>query len=592
MIEELERIEKEVQKAKSGENAEKFLDEHGRFIPKLLADEIMEKYHFITLIDTDEIYVYLDGYYQPIGESIIKKECRIQLGEEYRKNRASEVIDFIKASTYTKRREEPPHLIPLENGVLDLKDMVLKPSSPDLMFFNKLPVKYNPHADCPNIKKFLSEVAGCREDIEILLEVVGFCLYRDYFIAKALMLVGDGSNGKSTFLNLVKTFLGNQNVSSRSLQELEENRFAKADLQHKLANIYADLTNQALFRTGTFKMLSGRDQITAEKKFFNSFQFTNYAKLLFSANKVPEAYDDTDAFFRRWIIIVFPNRFESDKADPKILEKLAVEEELSSLLNLALEALKKLLEKGQFSFSKTTEETKQDYIRKSSPIAAFVQDCIEIDSDAFVIKKDLYNLFAAYCRARDLPTVTQDTFFKSIMRHVTITDFRPKLDGQRLHTFRGVRYSLNVSTLFKEISEKEAQNRLASSLSNVSMVFYSFFERKDEYENAGYNVEEIPSDQSYIKIRIALDTLDTPDILKKKASLGKSIQERLDSTGKQLISAVIPKLRSSFSAGSQRDFEDLATKHGLTQEEAQSLFNRLVEEGMLGLDPEGFWRWV
>jgi putative DNA primase/helicase len=263
------------------------------------------------------------------------------------------------------------------------------------------------------------------------------------------MLVGGGSNGKSTWLALNKTFLGQENVSGRGLHDLEDNRFAKADLHAKLANIYADLPDRSLQRTGTFKMLTGKDLITAERKFQNPFTFVNYAKLLFSANKVPEAQDDSDAFFRRWIVIVFANTFEGDKCDPHIIEKLTTDQELSGLLNLALQGLKRLLKKGEFSHSKTTQEVKEDYIRKASPLAAFVLDCLETDSDAFIAKKELYQVFTEYCRRNSLPTVTQETFYKNLPRHATVADHRPTIQGNRPYTFKGIRFSLGVSNLSK-----------------------------------------------------------------------------------------------------------------------------------------------
>lgn len=479
------------------ESFDYFCDDKGQFIPAKLAEWIMGKYSLATMMDNEETYVYLDGFFQPQGNILIKKAAKEALEDEYRKNRALEVLDYIKVSTYTTRREEPPHLIPLENGVLDLskEPFELKPHSPDYMFFNKLPVKYDPEAECPAIKKFLREITNSEEDVTLLEEVIGFCLYREYFVAKSLMLVGDGSNGKSTFLNLMKAFLGAVNVSGRSLQDLELHRFAKADLHTKLANIYADLPDKALQSTGTFKMLTGRDLIAAEKKFQRTFHFENYSKLMFSANKVPEAYDDTSAFFRRWIIIVFPKAFVGSDADPYILEKLTTEMELSGLLNLALKGLKKLLKTGLFSHSKTTEETKEDYIRKSSPIAAFVLDCLETDSDAFIEKKPLYTAFAEYCRTLKLPIVLQDTFFKNLPKYITVADYKPTVEGRRIHTFKGIRYGLN-----------------ASSLSRVSRVFHTLIILGDQFKNNGYNVQKL-SDASYIKIAIPLDRVDSLDSL-------------------------------------------------------------------------------
>jgi P4 family phage/plasmid primase-like protien len=477
-----------------------FCDDDGRFIPAKLAEWIMGKYTLITMMDNEETFVYINGFYQPLGDVTVKKLVKETLRDEYRKNRAMEVLDYIKVSTYTTRREEPPHLIPLANGILDLSKnpFELKQHSSSLMFFNKIPVEYETKADSPLIKKFLKEISASEEDVEILLEVIAFALYRDYFLAKALMLVGGGANGKSTFLNLAKAFLGFENISSRSLQELELNRFAKADLQHKLSNVYADLPDKALQSTGTFKMLTGRDPITAEHKFKNSFQFSNYAKLMFSANKVPEAYDDTTAFFRRWIILVFPNEFKEDKADPHILDKIATKQELSGLLNMVIPRLKRLLEKGQFSYSKTTEEIKEDYIRKSSPIAAFVMDCLETDSDAFIIKKELYGVFTEYCRNRAIPMVTETTFFKNLPQHVAITDFKPQLSKSRIYTFRGIRYT----------------PKTVSSMSNVSRVFYILSSLKENYQNSGYHI--IGEYGDYIKIGITLDTLDPLDRCQRK----------------------------------------------------------------------------
>lgn len=474
---------------------EAFFDGDGKFVPPFLARWIMEKYTFLTMTDNEETYVYLDGFYQPLGDILVKKLVKDVLENEYRKNRALEVLDYVKISTYTTRREEPPYLIPLENGILDVskEPFELKQPSPEYMFFNKLPVKHNPEAECPAIKKFMREITNSEEDVTLLEEVIGFCLYREYFNAKALMLVGDGANGKSTFLNMAKQFLGAVNVSGRSLQDLELHRFAKADLHTKLANIYADLPDKALQSTGIFKMLTGRDLIAAEKKFQRTFHFENYAKLMFSANKVPEAYDDTSAFFRRWIIIVFPKAFIGKEADPYILSKLTIETELSGLLNLTLNGLKKLRETGQFSTSKTTEEVKEDYIRKSSPIAAFVLDCLETDSDAFIEKKALYAVFAEYCRNLKLPTVTQDTFFKNLPKYAAISEYRPTIKKQRFTAFKGMRYRVGVSTL-----------------STLSRVFYTLIKLTDQFKNNGYKIKKLPN-TDYIKIEITLDTLDSPD---------------------------------------------------------------------------------
>jgi putative DNA primase/helicase len=200
-----------------------------------------------------------------------------------------------------------------------------------------------------------------------MIELAGYCLYRSYLLHSAWMLSGNGANGKSTYINLIKSFLGSTNVVSISLHELEENRFSKASLYGKLAKLYPDLPSRALYQTGVFKMCTGADPLTGEKKFRGAFNFMNVANFVFSANTVPRSpSDDSDAFFRRWIIIPFPNKFEGDNRDERILAKLTTSTELSGLLSLALKALRELLRRGAFINDEPTEQKRTRYIRLMS----------------------------------------------------------------------------------------------------------------------------------------------------------------------------------------------------------------------------------
>jgi|GEM_PF-681314 len=420
-----------------------FFDENGKFIAWELAKEIMSQIQFVTLVDTEEVWYYSDGIFRPGGEAIIKALCQEYLGEEANTHRVNEVIGHIQRSTYIERSEfdKNINLIAVENGVLNLETRELLPHSPDYFLTVKIPVVYDPEADCPKVKKFLSEVLH-PDDIPVIEEFFGFCLWRKYFIHKAFMLVGEGSNGKTTLIKLIENFLGKQNVSSVSIQDLGENRFAAAELYGKLANLFADIPDRALRNTGIFKMLTGGDTLTVERKFKNPFKFENYAKQIYSCNKLPETYDETDAFFRRWIIINFPNKFEGDKADKNLIDKLTTREELSGLLNLALEGLNRLLEKGEFSKGVSTEEVREAYIRMSNPVAAFVMDCIEIDPEGYIPKKELYSNFCEYCRKNNLPTVSENTFHKKLGRQVKIEDYRPKIKDKRVTAWRGIRWKV------------------------------------------------------------------------------------------------------------------------------------------------------
>jgi phage/plasmid-associated DNA primase len=89
---------------------------------------------------------------------------------------------------------------------------------------------------------------------------------------------------------------------------------------------------EKLIHTGTFKMLVSGDTIRAQKKHGQPFDFKNKSKQIFSANEIPESEDQTYAYFKRWIILVFNKLFQGDERDTDLIDKLTTEEELSGLL--------------------------------------------------------------------------------------------------------------------------------------------------------------------------------------------------------------------------------------------------------------------
>ena len=394
--------------------------QHIRFT---VAAWLMENYQFLTIKDTDEIHVYQEGVYVPEGEKLVVEAIRKALGEQCSIYDRNETKAIIRDRTLTDRavfNHNPEHKICVENGILDLDTGEFTDHKPTKYFLTKLPVKYDPDATCPAIDKFHSEIVD-KTDITTLEEWISYTLYPEYPIHKALMGVGFGANGKSTWLSMVKAFLGKENCAGLSLQQLGNSRFATSGLVGKYANIYADIPSASLKYTGTFKMLVGQDLIGAEIKFGKHFTFENYTKLLFSANQIPETGDDTDAFFRRWIIINFPNQFADDKnaenkADHDLIRKLTTPEELSGLLNKCLKRLPELLGRGYFYGDKPTSEWRVDYIRKSDSIKAFYMDqCEEInDLEIYVTKAALYQAFVRYCQDNKLPVVDNTVFSRRI----------------------------------------------------------------------------------------------------------------------------------------------------------------------------------
>lgn len=398
-----------------------FINDEEKLSHHTAARYFLNKYRFVTFQDNEDMFFYDGGIYHEDGHAIIKSKLEDFIPDTVNKSFKAEVIDHVKSSTFMKRADfqtDKKYII-ISNGIFDLETKELIEFTPDVLSMNKLPIKYDQNADCPKIKKFLSEILS-EDDIPIIQEMFGYCLYRDYPIHKAIMLLGSGANGKSTLINLLTTFLGEENISTQPLQALDRDKFSVALLYGKLANLYADVPDNALYETGKFKLLSGNDLVPAEKKFGGQFVFRNYAKMMFSANKLPEARDDSEGFFRRWIIINFPNKFKTEDgtAIPNLLETLTEEKELSGLFNWALKGLERLLLQKGFSYSKSTEEIQEDYQRKSNSLRAFCLDHVEKEVEDKIGKDLFYRYYVQYCVHHNIPVLDKRKVGMELQKYI------------------------------------------------------------------------------------------------------------------------------------------------------------------------------
>ncbi len=405
-----------------------------------LINEFLAEYHFKTLRDTEVLWIYEAGVYKPGGDKVIKAECQKRVGvtpllTTYKIN---EIIEHIKRSTYVNRVEfnQNIRIINFLNGLVDIESKQILPHTPDFLSTIQIPVIFDPEAKCPRIEKFLTEVLK-PADINTILEFFGYSLIPDYTIQSTILLVGSGANGKSKLLKLLERMLGESNCSHVSWQTLEYQRFAVAALEGKLINSFADLPSKSLVSTQTFKMLTGGDSLTVERKFQDEHDMTNFARLIFSANKPPIVKDeDSFAFWRRWVIIQFPNQFTGKDADPNILDKLTTPDELSGLINLALDSLFRLLKQGKYSYDKSVDETCEFYKRTADPVYAFLEDCCESSSEDFISKDELYEAFKQYCADRKMAIIKPNAFGKKLTDQVEFSLYstRITLEDKSRHT--------------------------------------------------------------------------------------------------------------------------------------------------------------
>ena len=410
-----------------------------------IAREFKYRNHIYTTRDDEnsEVWIYQKGIYIPQGKTYIREFSRKILDIAYTTHFCNQIIAKIEADTYIDQDKFFNNIIKdeicCENGIINLNTRELLPFNPEKIFFTKIPVLYDPTAVCPGIEKHFKTVLKKEEDSEVMFELFGFLLYKEYFLEKGVMFIGDGRNGKGKTIDLMKRFIGVDNCSSVPLQQFESDNFAAGELFNKLANLPGDLDDKALTHTGMFKTLTGRDLIAAPRKFLTRVKFVNFAKMVFACNKLPKTKDTTTAFWNRWILFEFPYTFLGEKEisqlkpeekknvklrDMNIIDKLSSPEELSGLLNRALDGLQRLLNNKDFSNSQGVKEIKNLWIRKSDSFLAYCLDHIEENSEVKIEKKVLRLAYAKFCKKHKVKPVSDKAIRETLFENYAVSEER------------------------------------------------------------------------------------------------------------------------------------------------------------------------
>ncbi len=373
--------------------------------------------------------------FRPDGDSFARARTRDALGERFRRRHLDEVLTWLKAAEPLDTRPNPD-LLNLSNGLLHWRSGELLGHSPDQAGIVRIPHRWNPEAACDKVDAFLMETMP-GDAIEFMYELLGYGLLPALPYHVAVLLLGSGGNGKSTWLRIARALYGYENTATRSLHELNEKTFARVDLFGRLANICGDLDARTLERSDTFKQITGGDAISGERKYSHAFDFTSYAKLIFSANQMPPTADQTLAYFDRWLIVPMGQRIRgTDREVPGLAHALTSDRgEMEGLLQAAVAGLRRLMARGHFEVPPTVRRAGETVREEIDTVRAFCAEEMEAVMGTSITRKEIYEAYGAWC-------------FSNGKRALSMPQFRPKV----LETFPTARESATDGTrVFKGI---------------------------------------------------------------------------------------------------------------------------------------------
>ena len=383
--------------------------------------------HIVKIFD--QLHIYRDGIYTPRLTSL--ESAMIKHIPNLKRAQRSEVLSYLQIVIEENIQAANHNLIAFSNGLYDIRDGSFSEFTPDIVLTNKVPWPYNPDAYSELVDHTLNRLACNDAEVRALLEeMVGYCLYRRNELGKAFILIGDKSNGKSTFLHMVKTMLGDSNIASLDLKELGD-RFKTAELFGKLANLGDDIGDEFIANASTFRKLVTGDRVNVERKGQDPFEFNNYSKFLFSANVIPRMKDKTGAIQRRLVIVPFDAKFSPDDPDfrPYIKDELCEPEAMEYLIVLALKGLKRVLTNARFTVSSRVQSQLREYEENNNPIIGFVQD-IGLDEIENEATKDVYRKYKEYCIANNFQALSNIEFSRQLCKRCVLTTKNQRIGGK------------------------------------------------------------------------------------------------------------------------------------------------------------------
>ena len=351
-----------------------------------------------------------------------------------KENQRKEVYKYIELTCTRKGEFANPKYVGLKRSILDIQTMEEIPYTPNLVINNRIDFEYDPKCYSEVMDKTLNKVCMYDPQIRLLLEeMIGYTLYRKNLMQVCFILTGEGSNGKSTILNIIKRLLGKQNYTSLDLRELEDT-FKPSELYNKLANIGDDISAKYLDNSSVFKKVVTGESFVVQRKYGQPFELECYATQIFCANELPQVHDKSDGFSRRIVIVPFNARFSKTDADydPFIEDKLLTDESVQYLLNIAIQGLRRVLLTKGFTKSTVGESEKDDYIKLNNNVLEWFDSEPKLENESVT---DVYLAYQVWCSQNGCQPVKKINLSKEIKRKFGLESIPKYVNGKTVRIY-------------------------------------------------------------------------------------------------------------------------------------------------------------
>lgn len=396
----------------------------------------------VIIHSEEQFYQYIDGVYVKKTPRDIKKLILDAHGDLTPTN-LGDILDKMRTySNVNVDRLNNTKFLNLRNGLFNIDTFNIIPHTPENYSTIRIDVEPNSQSECPKWIEAVTEIVEDEENISALQEFFGLCLTTETH-DKALILTGEGSNGKSTLLDVLGGILGAENISQVPLVRLEDTNFV-AQLHGKLLNIASEIGSKNTVCDETFKKIISHDEIMGAHKYSHPFSFRPTCKLIFATNNMPRTDDKTKALYRRLLVIRLEKEFTEDISKHKYHRVLL--EERSGIFKWMVEGLRRLRERGRFAMGKRMISAIEEYKRENNPVMFFIEEECVIGADETVQKRNFFAAYKDFCKESGYHPIGIGRFGKEVKRVLGEKVLEDRNSAGNARIWRGVRLLVDGET--------------------------------------------------------------------------------------------------------------------------------------------------
>jgi P4 family phage/plasmid primase-like protien len=299
----------------------------------------------------------------------------------------NEILEALRRRARQKAPKKPEKTwIQFKDKIVDVLTGNIITASPDYFVTCPIPYEIGQSEDTPMIDKYFNDWVvkeGLQEQsyVQTLYQAVAYSCLQDQFLQRLFAFTGSGSNGKGCFIQMLTKFLGQDNVTTSDMKVLTKNNFETSSFYQKQACFMGEVDTYDMANTTLLKRLTGEDLIRYEFKGKTAFSEKSGTTFFIATNSLPVSNDKSFGFYRRWLIIDFPNIFTTGFDVVGSIPEV----EFNNLAKKIITIAKELYQKKAFANEGSYEQRTKKYEERSNPIINFIEShCEESQEDTLL----------------------------------------------------------------------------------------------------------------------------------------------------------------------------------------------------------------